>query len=130
MRCTPTEFNYRYESAAEARVFVGLTITPGDESVADLQATLSKQGYHVLDMTDNETAKLHLRHMVGGRLSEDIGDEMVFRVEFPERPGSLLQFLSVLGNEYSISLFHYRNHGAAYGRILVGWKCQRANVPI
>ena len=115
-----TEFNYRYESAAEARVFVGLTITPGDESVADLQATLSKQGYHVLDMTDNETAKLHLRHMVGGRLSRDIGDEMVFRVEFPERPGSLLQFLSVLGNEYSISLFHYRNHGAAYGRILVG----------
>ncbi|MDA9710888.1 threonine ammonia-lyase, biosynthetic [Luminiphilus sp.] len=115
-----TEFNYRYESAAEARVFVGLTITPGDESVADLQATLSQQGYRVLDMTDNETAKLHLRHMVGGRLSDDIGDEMVFRVEFPERPGSLLQFLSALGNEYSISLFHYRNHGAAYGRILVG----------
>ena len=115
-----TEFNYRYESAAEARVFVGMTITPGDESVADLQATLSQQGYRVLDMTDNETAKLHLRHMVGGRLSDDICDEMVFRVEFPERPGSLLQFLSALGNEYSISLFHYRNHGAAYGRILVG----------
>ena len=115
-----TEFNYRYESATEARVFVGLTITPGDESVADLQANLSRQGYQVLDMTDNETAKLHLRHMIGGRLSDDIADEMVFRVEFPERPGSLLQFLSALGNEYSISLFHYRNHGAAYGRILVG----------
>ena len=115
-----TEFNYRYESATEARVFVGLTITPGDESVADLQANLSQQGYQVLDMTDNETAKLHLRHMIGGRLSDDISDEMVFRVEFPERPGSLLQFLSALGNEYSISLFHYRNHGAAYGRILVG----------
>ena len=115
-----TEFNYRYESAREARVFVGLTITPGDESVADLQANLSQQGYQVLDMTDNETAKLHLRHMIGGRLSDDIADEMVFRVEFPERPGSLLQFLSALGNEYSISLFHYRNHGAAYGRILVG----------
>ena len=115
-----TEFNYRYESATEARVFVGLTITPGDESVADLQANLSQQGYQVLDMTDNETAKLHLRHMIGGRLSDDIADEMVFRVEFPERPGSLLQFLSALGNEYSISLFHYRNHGAAYGRILVG----------
>jgi len=114
-----TEFNYRYESATEARVFVGLTITPGDESVADLQANLSQQGYQVLDMTDNETAKLHLRHMIGGRLSDDIADEMVFRVEFPERPGSLLQFLSALGNEYSISLFHYRNHGAAYGRILV-----------
>ena len=115
-----TEFNYRYESVTEARVFVGLTITPGDESVADLQANLSQQGYQVLDMTDNETAKLHLRHMIGGRLSDDISDEMVFRVEFPERPGSLLQFLSALGNEYSISLFHYRNHGAAYGRILVG----------
>ena len=115
-----TEFNYRYESVTEARVFVGLTITPGDESVADLQSNLSQQGYQVLDMTDNETAKLHLRHMIGGRLSDDIADEMVFRVEFPERPGSLLQFLSVLGNEYSISLFHYRNHGAAYGRILVG----------
>ena len=83
----------------------------------------------MLDMTDNETAKLHLRHMVGGRLSEDIGDEMVFRVEFPERPGSLLQFLSVLGNEYSISLFHYRNRWpmAVFWSV---WKCQRASVPI
>jgi threonine dehydratase len=85
-----------------------------------LQQSLRQQGYRVLDMTDNETAKLHLRHMVGGRLSSDIEDEMVFRVEFPERPGSLLQFLNTLGKEYSISLFHYRNHGAAYGRILVG----------
>lgn len=71
-------------------------------------------------MTDNETAKLHLRHLIGGRLSSDIQDEMVFRVEFPERPGSLLHFLNALGNDYSITLFHYRNHGAAYGRILVG----------
>lgn len=115
-----TEFNYRYETDAEARVFVGLTVTPGDESLTALQDALRKKGYQVLDMTDNETAKLHLRHMVGGRLSKDISDEMVFRVEFPERPGSLLQFLTVLGNEYSISLFHYRNHGAAFGRILVG----------
>ena len=115
-----TEFNYRYETDAEARVFVGLTVTPGDESLNALQDALRQKGYRVLDMTDNETAKLHLRHMVGGRLSQDISDEMVFRVEFPERPGSLLQFLTVLGNEYSISLFHYRNHGAAFGRILVG----------
>ena len=115
-----TEFNYRYESAAEARVFVGLTVTPDGESVDALQHSLRQQGYRVLDMTDNETAKLHLRHMVGGRLSCDIEDEMVFRVEFPERPGSLLQFLNTLGKDYSISLFHYRNHGAAYGRILVG----------
>ena len=115
-----TEFNYRYETAAEAKVFVGLTVMPGDSSLDALQAALRDQGYGVLDLTDNETAKLHLRHMVGGRLSEDIEDEMVFRVEFPERPGSLLKFLNALGKDYSISLFHYRNHGAAYGRILVG----------
>ena len=115
-----TEFNYRYETAAQAKVFVGLTVMPGDSSLDALQADLRDQGYSVLDLTDNETAKLHLRHMVGGRLSEDIEDEMVFRVEFPERPGSLLQFLNALGKDYSISLFHYRNHGAAYGRILVG----------
>ena len=115
-----TEFNYRYETATDARVFVGLAVTPGDGSVEALQHQLRAKGYPVLDLTDNETAKLHLRHMVGGRLSPDIEDEMVFRVEFPERPGSLLQFLNALGKEYSISLFHYRNHGAAYGRILVG----------
>ena len=115
-----TEFNYRYETSTHARVFVGLTVTPGDGSLEALQHDLRAKGYRVLDLTDNETAKLHLRHMVGGRLPSDIDDEMVFRVEFPERPGSLLQFLNALGKDYSISLFHYRNHGAAYGRILVG----------
>ena len=115
-----TEFNYRYETAAAARVFVGLTVTPGDDSLDALQCNLRERGYRVLDLTDNETAKLHLRHMIGGRQPDDIGEEIVFRVEFPERPGSLLQFLNALGNEFSITLFHYRNHGAAYGRILVG----------
>ena len=115
-----TEFNYRYESTAQARVFVGLTMSPGGKGVSEVQQTLQQKGYQVLDMTDNETAKLHLRHLIGGRLSPDIQDEMVFRVEFPERPGSLLHFLNALGNDYSITLFHYRNHGAAYGRILVG----------
>ena len=115
-----TEFNYRYETAAAARVFVGLTVTPGDDSLDALQRNLRERGYRVLDLTDNETAKLHLRHMIGGRQPDDIGEEIVFRVEFPERPGSLLQFLNALGNEFSITLFHYRNHGAAYGRILVG----------
>ena len=115
-----TEFNYRYESAAQARVFVGLTMSSGGRGVVELQQTLQRKGYEVLDLTDNETAKLHLRHLIGGRLSNDIEDEMVFRVEFPERPGSLLHFLNALGNDYSITLFHYRNHGAAYGRILVG----------
>ena len=115
-----TEFNYRYETAAAARVFVGLTVTPGDDSLDALKRNLREKGYRVLDLTDNETAKLHLRHMIGGRQPDDIGEEIVFRVEFPERPGSLLQFLNALGNEFSITLFHYRNHGAAYGRILVG----------
>ena len=115
-----TEFNYRYETAAAARVFVGLTVTPGDDSLDALQRNLRERGYGVLDLTDNETAKLHLRHMIGGRQPDDIGEELVFRVEFPERPGSLLQFLNALGNDFSITLFHYRNHGAAYGRILVG----------
>ncbi|GIR69958.1 MAG: hypothetical protein CM15mP74_12090 [Halieaceae bacterium] len=115
-----TEFNYRYETAAAARVFVGLTVTPGDDSLDALQRNLRERGYRVLDLTDNETAKLHLRHMIGGRQADDIAEEIVFRVEFPERPGSLLQFLNALGNEFSITLFHYRNHGAAYGRILVG----------
>jgi threonine dehydratase len=115
-----TEFNYRFETSKEARVFVGLTMAPESEDLSELQQSLNKKGYRVLDMTDNETAKLHLRHMVGGRLSSAVREEMVFRVEFPERPGSLLHFLNALGNEYSITLFHYRNHGAAYGRILVG----------
>jgi threonine dehydratase len=124
-----TEFNYRYEMSGEARVFVGLTVTPDDEGVSALQSVLERKGYRVLDMTDNETAKLHLRHMIGGRVSPEIGDEMVFRVEFPERPGSLLQFLDALGNEFSISLFHYRNHGSAFGRILVGMQVPASKRP-
>jgi threonine dehydratase len=115
-----TEFNYRYEDADAARVFVGLTVTPGGSDLEDLMRKLIKAGYQVDDFTDNETAKLHVRHMIGGRVAESVGDEMVFRVEFPERPGALLTFLTGLGTEFSISLFHYRNHGAAYGRILLG----------
>jgi threonine dehydratase len=115
-----TEFNYRYEDADAARVFVGLTVTPGGSDLEDLMQKLTKAGYQVVDFTDNEAAKLHIRHMIGGRVAESVGEEMVFRVEFPERPGALLTFLTGLGTEFSISLFHYRNHGAAYGRILVG----------
>ena len=124
-----TEFNYRYEMSGEARVFVGLTVTPDDEGVFALQSVLERKGYRVLDMTDNETAKLHLRHMIGGRVSPEIADEMVFGVEFPERPGSLLQFLGALGNEFNISLFHYRNHGSAFGRILVGMQVPTSKRP-
>ena len=115
-----TEFNYRYANAQSAQVFVGLTILPGGEDLAGLLADLQQRGYNTEDMTDNEVAKLHIRHMVGGRASGELGEERVYRVEFPERPGALLKFLAGLGQRWNISMFHYRNHGAAYGRILVG----------
>jgi threonine dehydratase len=115
-----TEFNYRYTDAGSAQVFVGLSVVPGGEDLAELIADLQQRGYTAEDMTDNEVAKLHIRHMVGGRAPQGIENERVYRVEFPERPGALLKFLSGLGQRWNISMFHYRNHGAAYGRILVG----------
>lgn len=115
-----TEFNYRYDDSERARVFVGLTVAPNSNDLQELSDRLRGMGYGIQDLTDNETAKLHVRYMVGGHAPDAIGEEMVFRVEFPERPGALLTFLNALGTEFSISLFHYRNHGAAYGRILVG----------
>jgi len=117
-----TEFNYRYTSNRSANVFVGLSLAPNSSDLEDLKDSLTKLGYAYIDLTDNETAKLHVRHMVGGHGAGGMGDEMVFRVEFPERPGALLNFLNALGTDFDISLFHYRNHGAAYGRILVGLK--------
>lgn len=116
-----TEFNYRYADSRQARVFVGLSITPGGQDLPALCQKLEGQGYALDDLTDNETAKLHIRHMVGGPAAPSLGDELVFRVEFPERPGALLRFLNALGTDFDISLFHYRNHGAAFGRILVAF---------
>ncbi|MEH6544110.1 MAG: threonine ammonia-lyase, biosynthetic [Porticoccaceae bacterium] len=113
-----TEFNYRYTDKDEAHIFVGLSIS-SDQDRKDLIEDLQKKGYPVSDMTDNEMAKSHIRHMVGGRAPE-ITDEVAYRFEFPERPGALGNFLSKLGGRWNISMFHYRNHGAAYGRILVG----------
>ena len=94
------------------------------ENRNQLLKRLSGRGYQVLDMTDNEAAKVHIRHMVGGpnRTSES---ELLFRFEFPERPGALLEFLSVVGARWNISLFHYRNHGAAWGRVLVGFNTDK-----
>ena len=115
-----TEFNYRYADADSAHVFVGLSVTPGGEDLAELLADLRERGYTTEDMTDNEVAKLHIRYMVGGHSPPDLQQELVYRVEFPERPGALLKFLAGLGQRWNISMFHYRNHGAAYGRILVG----------
>ena len=115
-----TEFNYRYADAGSAQVFVGLSIVPGGDDLSSLLSDLAEKGYDTEDMTDNEVAKLHVRYMVGGHAPGSVDDERVYRVEFPERPGALLKFLSGLGQRWNISMFHYRNHGAAYGRILVG----------
>jgi len=114
-----TEFNYRYADTCDAQVFAGVQLSGGDEEREELLATLRKQGYAVVDMTDNEMAKTHIRFMVGGH-APGVEDEVLYRFEFPERPGALLKFLSSMGKRWNISLFHYRNHGAAYGRVLVG----------
>lgn len=111
-----TEFNYRFTDARAAHVLVGMQMSAGEDKAA-LIAGLSKR-YEVEDLSENEVAVLHVRHMVGG--VAQIDDEKLFRFEFPEKPGALLKFLTVLGKEYNISMFHYRNHGSAYGRVLVG----------
>jgi threonine dehydratase len=113
-----TEFNYRYADPREARVFVGVQVKDPSET-SKLVATLGKHKLNTLDLTDNEMAKLHLRHLVGGRAPE-VKDEIMFRFEFPERPGALMNFLNSMNHSWNISLFHYRNHGADYGRVLVG----------
>src|SRR5205823_11987582 len=91
------------------------------EDATTLAATLNQLGYQTVDLTDNEVAKLHVRHMVGGR-SPEVAHEQVCRFEFPERPGALMTFLDKLGGRWNISLFHYRNHGADFGRVLAGFE--------
>ena len=120
-----TEFNYRYADDREAHIFVGLQIAEGSEDREQVVARLRDKGYPVEDLTDNEMAKLHVRHMVGGPAPAAVSEEVVYRFEFPERPGALLNFLTHLGQQWNISLFHYRNHGAAYGRVLVGLQVPR-----
>jgi threonine dehydratase len=114
-----TEFNYRFADASSAQVFAGVQLSGGDEEREQLIAVLRAEGYPVVDMTDNEMAKAHIRFMVGGHAT-GVDNELLYRFEFPERPGALLKFLSSMGKGWNISLFHYRNHGAAYGRVLVG----------
>ncbi len=113
-----TEFNYRMGDISQAHIFVGVQVI-SDEDRANLVEDLQGKGYPLVDMTDNEIAKLHIRHMVGGRATEAT-DEAVYSFEFPERPGALMGFLNKLGGRWNISMFHYRNHGAAYGRVLAG----------
>jgi threonine dehydratase len=114
-----TEFNYRYSDSHKAHIFVGIQLSRGKEEQAELVERLREAGYPVEDLSDNEMAKLHVRHMVGGR-SASIRNERLYRFEFPERPGALLDFLNAIGSDWNISLFHYRNHGSDYGRILAG----------
>ncbi len=123
-----TEFNYRYADRCEAQVFVGVELPGGADARAEMAQHLRAKGFAVLDMSDNETAKLHIRYMVGGH-AVGTEDERLIRFEFPERPGALLSFLSGLGRRWNISLFHYRNHGAAYGRVLMGIQVPGAQQP-
>jgi threonine dehydratase len=113
-----TEFNYRLSSRKQAHVFVGVAIACEQERQA-IQNMLEQHQYPVIDLMDNEAAKLHIRHMVGGK-STEVQHEQLYRFEFPERPAALLDFLTCIAGRWNISLFHYRNHGAAFGRVLVG----------
>ena len=115
-----TEFNYRYASQKEASIFVGVQTSGQSKDRQALVDGLAEKGYQVTDLTDNEMAKLHVRHMVGGHAPFAAGEEVLYRFEFPERPGALDKFLACLGSRWNISMFHYRNHGSAYGRVLVG----------
>ncbi|TCK06076.1 L-threonine ammonia-lyase [Marinobacterium mangrovicola] len=115
-----TEFNYRYSDDSQAMVFAGVQILPNNGGREELLAELREHIEDVVDLTDDETAKLHVRYMVGGHAPASVVNEVVYRFEFPERPGALMKFLNKLGGRWNISMFHYRNHGAAYGRVLVG----------
>ena len=114
-----TEFNYRYSNNHNAHVFVGIRLKHGLKEKQILLQNLKDKDYEVLDMSDNEVAKMHIRYMVGG-VAGRASDELLYRFEFPERSGALLYFLTAMSDRWNISLFHYRNHGAAYGRVLLG----------
>ena len=118
-RRSVTEFNYRYGDLKTAQIFVGVALTRGRAEREELLQSISAAGFAAHDMTDNEMAKLNVRYMVGGQ-PRDLADERLYRFEFPERPGALLKFLQAIGTAWNISLFHYRNHGSDYGRVLAG----------
>ena len=124
-----TEFNYRYSDSQKALVFVGIQLENPHEGRTLIYNDLKAMGYKVNDLSDDEIAKLHIRHMVGGR-APDVTNEKVFSFEFPERPGALMKFLNGLGHNWSISMFHYRNHGAAYGRVLADLQIKKEEVDL
>ena len=113
-----TEFNYRLSSRQAAHIFVGLSIKDEEERAA-FSRQLAEKGYKNLDLTDNDLAKTHIRYMVGGR-SAEAGQEVLYRFWFPERPGALSRFLTSMGANWNISLFHYRLQGGDFGRVLIG----------
>ena len=122
-----TEFNYRLSGRETAHIFVGVA-TQSRQDATELAAMLNARGYTTADLTDNEMAKLHIRHMVGGR-APDVQHERLYRFEFPERPGALTNFLEKLAGRWNISLFHYRNHGADFGRVLAGFEVEDHDLP-
>jgi threonine dehydratase len=121
-----TEFNYRYAPGSTARIFVGVSLQRGAIEAAEIAALLEAQGYATLDLSGNEVAKLHIRHLVGGQVP-GLKDERVYRFEFPEQAGALMAFLQAVGDLWNISLFHYRNHGSDYGRVLAGVQVPEAD---
>jgi threonine dehydratase len=121
-----TEFNYRYADPTVAHLFVGLQVS-GRQETAQLLAELKRRRIDAFDLTDNEMAKLHVRHLVGGH-APAAENEILYRFEFPERPGALLKFLDSMSAGWNISLFHYRNHGADYGRVLAGFEVAEADL--
>jgi threonine dehydratase len=113
-----TEFNYRFADRAQAQIFVGIELKQGIGEKQEIIEQLTAHGFPVTDLSNNDMARQHIRHMVGGRA--DVADEHLYRFEFPERPGALLKFLRGIHTDWNISLFHYRNYGAEYGRVLMG----------
>ncbi len=122
-----TEFNYRYNDDSLANIFVGVRINGGQEELDQIIQDLRSGGYPVVDLSDDEMAKLHIRYMVGGKPSKPL-KERLYSFEFPEYPGALLKFLSTLGTHWNISLFNYRNHGADYGRVLCGFELEDSDL--
>ena len=113
-----TEFNYRIADQSEAHIFVGIALKHGIPEKREIIGTLREHGFPVTDLSENNMARLHIRHMVGGRAN--VEDEKILRFQFPERPGALFQFLNGMKSDWNISLFHYRNYGSEYGRVLMG----------
>ncbi|RYU66416.1 threonine ammonia-lyase, biosynthetic [Aliivibrio finisterrensis] len=116
-----TEFNYRYNDDKQANIFVGVRLQEGQQELDNIMSDLQQSDYPVVDLSDNEMAKLHIRYMIGGKPSKPL-KERLYSFEFPEYPGALVKFLSTLGTHWNISLFNYRNHGADYGRVLCGFE--------